>query len=343
MSLPTTQRPPHGPPQLRPLVEALCSGEVRFVVTGSVAAWLHGIDLQPGDLDVCPAPDADNLQRLTQVLSELDAVPADFGHWETDALGERRWIVEQLSEAERAAWRADPQKPDSFDHLFLTRLGDLDIVPSLTGEYGALLPRSVRTSALGPSIRCAGVNDLLATLTRPRRDKDVERVAGLRQQQRRPAPRQDGSGPEAASPVSLKVITSDNLGAVLKLSVAAEQRCFVADNAVSLAQAGIESSAWPRAVYAADTAVGFVMLELTPETQEAYLWRFMIDARFQGRGFGGQALKLLVDHVRTLPGVVSLVTSVVQAEGGPQAFYESMGFAATGEFEEGEALLQLRL
>lgn len=325
------------------MIEALCAAEVRFVVTGSVAAWLHGMDLEPGDLDVCPALDADNLQRLARVLSEMGAVPADFGQWETDALGERRWIVEQLSEAERAAWRADPQQPDSFDHLFLTPLGDLDIVPSLTGDYPALVPHSVRTKALGPSIRCAGVNDLLATLTRPRRDKDVERVAGLRQRQRRPAPRQDDPVPEAASPVSLKVITRDNLGAVLRLAVTEEQRCFVADNAGSMAQASFEPSAWPRALYAADTPVGFAMLELCPETQEFSLWRFMIDARFQGQGFGRQAMNLLIDHVRTLPGAKTLMTSVVQADGGPQPFYEAMGFTATGEYDEGEALLQLIL
>jgi len=47
--------------------------------------------------------------------------------------------------------------------------------------------------------------------------------------------------------------------------------------------------------------------------------------------------------VRTLPGAKILTTSVVQADGGPQPFYEAMGFKATGAYEEGEALLQLAL
>ena len=38
-----------------------------------------------------------------------------------------------------------------------------------------------------------------------------------------------------------------------------------------------------------------------PETPEYFLWRFMIDARYQSLGFGRQALELVIDHVRTRP------------------------------------------
>ena len=69
----------------------------------------------------------------------------------------------------------------------------------------------------------------------------------------------------------------------------------------------------------------------------------MIDSRYQGMGFGARAIALLVDHVKTRPGATELQTSVVQAEGGPQPFYESLGFELTGEYEEGEALMRLRL
>ena len=73
------------------------------------------------------------------------------------------------------------------------------------------------------------------------------------------------------------------------------------------------------------------------------LWRFMIDARWQGMGFGRQAMELLIDHVRTRPKAKELLTSVLQAPGGPQGFYEKLGFALTGEYEEGEAMMSLPL
>jgi diamine N-acetyltransferase len=42
-----------------------------------------------------------------------------------------------------------------------------------------------------------------------------------------------------------------------------------------------------------------------------FLWRLLIDARLQGRGFGKAALDLVADHVRTRPDAHVLLTSVV--------------------------------
>ena len=145
------------------------------------------------------------------------------------------------------------------------------------------------------------------------------------------------------SDVTLREVTADTVRTICRLDVHEDQRQFVAPNAVSIAQAYFSEHAWFRAIYAGDTPVGFLMLEDRPEKPEYYLWRFMIDARYQGMGFGRKALELLIEHVRTRPGATELLTSVHQAEGGPQGFYESMGFTLTGEYEEGEAVMRLHL
>lgn len=143
--------------------------------------------------------------------------------------------------------------------------------------------------------------------------------------------------------VELREVTKDNLGAVLRLAVHETQRRFVATNAVSIAQAHFAPEAWFRAVYAGDEPVGFVMLSDEREKPCYFLWRFMIDVRHQGKGFGRAAIEALVEHVRGLPGATELLTSVVQGEGGPQGFYEALGFALTGDMEDGEAVLRLPL
>jgi diamine N-acetyltransferase len=143
--------------------------------------------------------------------------------------------------------------------------------------------------------------------------------------------------------VTLQEINADTVRAVCNLTVRDDQKKFVAPNAVSIAQAYFSDHAWFRAIYADDTIIGFLMLEDQPEKPEYYLWRFMIDARWQGMGFGRQAIKLLIDHVRTRPNAKELLTSVLQAPGGPQGFYEKMGFTCTGEYEEGEAMMSLPL
>ena len=55
-----------------------------------------------------------------------------------------------------------------------------------------------------------------------------------------------------------------------------------------------------------------------------YLWRFMIDARYQRRGYGRSALSLLADTLRN-QGVKQLSTSYVPGAGGPHEFYLSFG------------------
>jgi diamine N-acetyltransferase len=149
--------------------------------------------------------------------------------------------------------------------------------------------------------------------------------------------------PTARSEVTLSEITAETVRAVCRLAVRDEQQGFVAPNAVSIAQAHFSEHAWFRAIMAGDTPVGFVMLHDEPEKPVYFLWRFMIDARYQGLGFGRRGLERLVQHVRTRPGAVELLTSVVQAPGGPQGFYESLGFELTGDYEEGEAVLRLDL
>ena len=149
--------------------------------------------------------------------------------------------------------------------------------------------------------------------------------------------------PSSNSEVSLKEITADTVRAICDLSVLEEQKQFVAPNAVSIAQAYFSEYAWFRAIYADDTSVGFLMLYDNAEKPEYFLWRFMIDARYQRMGLGRRALELLIEYVRTRPDAKELFTSVHQAEGGPQGFYESMGFRLTGDMEEGEAVLRLEL
>ena len=83
------------PPDVAALLELLNQHEVRYIVTGSAAAMLHGVVLEPGDLDITPARGEENLRRLARVLEAIDArrdPDAPFGDWETDANGELRWV-----------------------------------------------------------------------------------------------------------------------------------------------------------------------------------------------------------------------------------------------------------
>jgi diamine N-acetyltransferase len=149
--------------------------------------------------------------------------------------------------------------------------------------------------------------------------------------------------------VSLREINAGTVRAVVKLSVAETQKRFVADNAVSLAQALFAPEAWYRAIYRADEPVGFVMLydeslrTEPPQAPQIGIWRFMVDSRFQGQGIGRAALQLVIQHVRNKGLFDKLELSYVPAEGSPAPFYRSLGFRDTGRVDDGESVMELPL
>lgn len=180
------------PPDIPQLLTVLQTHQVRYVLIGSVAAQVHGVDVgMPGDLDVTPALDIANMQRLAAMLRDIDAVldidePA--GHWNTQPDGERTWITDELTSeiiAARAAWFANPHNISTVDHLFLSQHGNFDVVPELAGTYEVLMQRAIAAQAFGHTVWVAYIDDLLATLTIPRRAKDAPRVQQLRALQQR--------------------------------------------------------------------------------------------------------------------------------------------------------------
>ncbi len=154
-----------------------------------------------------------------------------------------------------------------------------------------------------------------------------------------------------ANEVSLAEITSDTLKHVLSLKVTAEQEQFVASNAISIAQAYFEKAAWFRALKAGDEFVGFAMLfdpdhsddaSLTgKEREEMFLWRFMIDHKHQGKGYGHKAIDLLIGHVRSNTRYKRFAGSFEEGPGGPEPFYMKCGFEKTGEISDGETIFAM--
>jgi len=146
--------------------------------------------------------------------------------------------------------------------------------------------------------------------------------------------------------VELTPITKDNVDEVLGLSVAPGQEEFVATNAWSLAQAFAHSDvAWPRAIVADGTVVGFLMFEIDPDDDDGTsysLWRMMIDAGSQRKGYGAAALRCAFDEVRAL-GASEVFTSWVPGESGPAGFYLGLGFQPTGELDEDEIVARLAI
>ena len=145
------------------------------------------------------------------------------------------------------------------------------------------------------------------------------------------------------SQVSLRQITKETVRMICELKVTPDQNRFVTPVSISIAQAYFEPKAWFRAIYADETPVGFVMLYRDTEEPVYYLWRFLVDEKYQGMGFGKQAMQLICDEVRNWPDAGELLVSYVPDKKGPGEFYRKLGFEPTGEMEGIEEVASLAL
>lgn len=163
----------------------------------------------------------------------------------------------------------------------------------------------------------------------------------------------DSQAPGPSARLTLREVTAETVRAVAALEVAPDQQHLVANNALSMAEASVTPGAWFRAVYADETPVGFVLLfdptlpgakpyePLKPG--DAYLWRFMMDHRFQGHGYGQLALDLVRAYLRTRPGIERLIASFVPGEQSPRRFYLSYGFRETGRLVANDTEVEICL
>jgi diamine N-acetyltransferase len=131
--------------------------------------------------------------------------------------------------------------------------------------------------------------------------------------------------------INLRGITSKNLKSIIDLNVKEYLKDYVALNSVSIAQGHYSKSAWFKGIFYDDRPVGFVMLDLIEEENKCFLWRFMIDREYQGKGFGKIALTQVIDFVRSLNLYTYIATSYVPAENGAGGFYKNFGFIESEE------------
>ncbi|MCG8923730.1 GNAT family N-acetyltransferase [Lentzea sp. CC55] len=150
--------------------------------------------------------------------------------------------------------------------------------------------------------------------------------------------------------IRLVEITDANRDAVVAVRVHPAQERFVASVERSFrdAEENPDANPWFRAVYDGEEPVGFVMLswDVTPVPGligPYYLWRLLVGAGHQGRGYGTAILREVVALLRA-GDVPELLTSCVPGEGSPEPFYRGFGFVPTGETDEdGEVILRLDL
>ena len=159
--------------------------------------------------------------------------------------------------------------------------------------------------------------------------------------------------------IRLERINGKIVREILKLRVSEAQKSFVAPNDISIIEAYIAVShhghAFPFGIFDDRTPVGFCMIgfgadddwEDAPAIAKGNynLWRFMIDERYQGNGYGRAALKQAMDFIASEPcGPAEYCWLSYEPENAAaKALYTSFGFAETGEWDDDEIIAALKL
>lgn len=141
--------------------------------------------------------------------------------------------------------------------------------------------------------------------------------------------------------VTLKEITRENFWDCIELAVEKQQADFVTSNAVSIAQSKAQPECIPLAVYDDEVMVGFVMYCIDEDDSEYWIYRMMIDEKFQSKGYGRSALKLLLDRIKSDETHNKIFLGVHKESTAGVRLYESFGFRFDGQVFGKEHIMRL--
>ena len=140
--------------------------------------------------------------------------------------------------------------------------------------------------------------------------------------------------------ITLRSIDRGNWRECIGLFVSDEQKSFVASNLFSLAQAKVFDECVPLGIYHGDAMVGFVMYALDDQDHNYWIYRLMIDQRYQRQGFGKAAMIKVMDRLKGFPDCVRVRISYEPENEGAALLYRNLGFRETGDIIEGEIVLE---
>lgn len=145
--------------------------------------------------------------------------------------------------------------------------------------------------------------------------------------------------------IQLHKITPELEDECIQLSVRAGQLNLVASNADSLVHATNEPTSVQYGIFNKGEMIGFILFDNERYT-DGYYWilRFMIDGRFQGKGYGRAAIKEVIKMLSSREDCTQIRVSHIPHNLVANKLYKSVGFTETGELEDnGDIILAYRM
>ncbi|AGQ94019.1 GNAT family N-acetyltransferase [Vibrio parahaemolyticus] len=134
-------------------------------------------------------------------------------------------------------------------------------------------------------------------------------------------------------------INGNTIDDIIDLSVEESQKHLIANNAEWLAEASFNDDSVSYGIYLDDKPAGLISL-IDPrlldkfdehfQKDHLYVWRVMIDHRFQGKGLGNQAINFSKRYASIIGLQGVSLTTMDKEEGNALHIYQKLGFIPTG-------------
>ena len=132
--------------------------------------------------------------------------------------------------------------------------------------------------------------------------------------------------------IGIKELNEENWYRCCEINVSKEQEKFLISNAISIAHSKYEPSLKTVAIYFEGEVVGFAMYNTVKEELDSYwIWRIMVDEKFQGQGIGEEATRLIVEDMKKFKECKRIAVAYVDGNEGAAKLYKKVGFVHRGE------------
>ncbi|MDD0821105.1 N-acetyltransferase [Bacillus cereus] len=144
--------------------------------------------------------------------------------------------------------------------------------------------------------------------------------------------------------IYLKAIDKSNWKEAIRLSVKKEQQTFIASNLYSIAEVQFLANFYANGIYLDEKMIGFTMFGIDSDDNNYWIYRLMVDEKFQGLGIGKQAIDLVIDEIRNNNANISIIMIGYAPENLTAKFlYKKAGFIETELSSWGEQLAKYSL
>lgn len=133
--------------------------------------------------------------------------------------------------------------------------------------------------------------------------------------------------------IKFRDIDKSNYNECISLRVGEHQKNYVASNMYSLVQASYEDRLYPLGIFNEDEMIGFLLYDYDEELNGWSFSRFMIDIKYQNKGFGRKALEKFLEYFQSKFPNKSLYTSVEIDNDIAIKLYQKYGFVIKSSFQ----------